>query len=282
MQGPPLRRVVALAVLVIAVAGVAFAQRGFRGGFSSFREGSFPPIYAPKEMPDASFVICRLEYRSVRFEQSGIGWQTDYPYAEINLTTRLSELTKTRVSRTTSQEPHHYVVRLTDDQLFNCPILMASDAGTIGLSEIEATRLREYLLKGGFFWADDFWGEEAWQHFSREIAKALPPGEFPIQDVTIDDPMLHSQFQLEFIPQITNIQFWRRSGGQETSERFDSAEVHLRSVRDSHGRIMVLASHNTDIADSWEREGEDPEFFYQFSPNGYALGIDVMLHAMTH
>ena len=56
-------------------------------------------------MPDASFIFCRLAYRSVRIEQSGIGWQTDYPYAEINLMTRLSELTRTRVGRDVNQEP---------------------------------------------------------------------------------------------------------------------------------------------------------------------------------
>ena len=102
--------------------------------------------------PDAglSFVICRVAYRSVRMEYSGIGWQTDYPHAEINLTTRLSELTKTRVSRDESQQPNFYVVRLTDDQLFNCPITVMSDAGTIGIRDDEAERLRTYLLKGGF------------------------------------------------------------------------------------------------------------------------------------
>jgi hypothetical protein len=41
-------------------------------------------------------------------------------------------------------------------------------------------------------------------------------------------------------------------------------------------------THNTDIANSWEREGEDVGFFYQFSPYGYALGMNVLLHAMTH
>jgi hypothetical protein len=97
------------------------------------------------------------------------------------------------------------------------------------------------------------------------------------------DPMLRSLFDVKEIPQITNIQFWRRFGGTQTSERGDdSAEVHFRAVRDSHRRIMVLMTHNTDVADSWEREGEDPAFFYQFSPPGYALGIDVLLHAMTH
>jgi hypothetical protein len=53
-------------------------------------------------------------------------------------------------------------------------------------------------------------------------------------------------------------------------------------IRDAHGRIMVVMTHNTDIADSWEREGEDPAFFRQFSPGGYAFGINVVLHATTH
>jgi hypothetical protein len=269
-----------IALAMFAVAGVAFAQRGFRG---SFREGGFPYIAAPEQMPDASFVICRLAYRRVRAEESGIGWQTDYPYAEINLTTRLSELTKTRVSRNESEEPRHYAVQPLDNALFNCPILVASDAGTLGFTDAEAARLREYFLKGGFLWADDFWGDAAWESFSREIAKVLPPSEYPLEEIEIGDPMLHSQFELSKVPQITNIQFWRRSGGRETSERGEeSRTVNMRVIRDVHRRIMVVATHNTDVADSWEREGEDPEFFYQFSPDGYALGIDVMLYAMTH
>ena len=32
-------------------------------------------------------------------------------------------------------------------------------------------------------------------------------------------------------------------------------------IADEKGRIMVLMTHNTDIGDSWEREGEDHEFF---------------------
>ena len=267
---------VVLLVASLVVAGAVQAQR-------YFREGSFAARWAPAQMPDASFVICRLAYRSVRMEYSGIGWQTDYPYAEINLTTRLSELTKTRVSRDESQQPNFYVVRLTDDTLFNCPITVASDAGTIGIRDDEAERLRTYLLKGGFLWADDFWGSAAWEHWESQIARVLPPSEYPIEDVEMSDPLLHSLFEVKEIPQITNIQFWRRSGGQETSERgADSEDVHFRVIRDKHRRVMVLMTHNTDVADSWEREGEDPAFFYQFSPAGYALGIDVLIHALTH
>src|SRR3954462_7821357 len=217
----PRRSAAALLIVLatLALTGVAFTQRGFRGGFRGFREGSFPYIAAPEQMPDASFVVCRLAYRQIRREESGIGWQTDYPYAEINLTTRLSELTKTRVSRNENDEPRHYAVQPLDKALFNCPLLVASDAGTLGFTDAEADRLREYFRKGGCLWAAYFWGELAWESFSREIGKVLPPSEFPIEDIDLADPMLHEQFQLTHIPQITNIQFWRRSGGGETSER---------------------------------------------------------------
>ena len=55
-----------------------------------------------------------------------------------------------------------------------------------------------------------------------------------------------------------------------------------RAITDRHGNIMVVMTHDTDISDAFEREGEDPNFFYSFSPRGYALGINVVLYAMTH
>ena len=68
---------------------------------------------------------------------------------------------QTRVSAQAGA-PHVYLIRLTDPALFECSCLMASDVGTIGLSDEEAAALRLYLQKGGFIWVDDFWGEAAW------------------------------------------------------------------------------------------------------------------------
>ena len=144
-MGPSRRalRVAGIAALALGAAvGAGYAQ-GFR-----FREGSLAARYPPPHMPDASFVVCRLSYRSVRSEPMGIGWQTDYPYAEINLTTRLSELTKTRVSRDDTGHPNYFVVRPTDTELFNCPFVVASDVGTIGFRPEDIGNLRAYLLKG--------------------------------------------------------------------------------------------------------------------------------------
>jgi hypothetical protein len=274
---PAFRWLVAAVVLAAGAAAAASAQ-GYR-----FREGSLAARYAPPRMPDGSFVICRVAYRSVRVEPMGIGWQTDYPFAEINLTTRLSELTKTRVSRSDAGQPNHFVVRLTDDTLFNCPLTMASDVGSLGFTAPEIERLRLYLLKGGFLWVDDFWGTQAWRQWSNEIAKVLPPSEFPIEEVPMGDPLLKSMFEVAEIPQITNIQFWRGVGGQTTSERGpDSTQAHLRAIRDREGRIMVLMTHNTDVSDSWEREGLDARYFYEFSVKGYAVGINILMYALTH
>jgi hypothetical protein len=233
-------------------------------------------------MPDRHFAFCKLMYNSVRFEALGMGWATDYPYAGINLMTRFSELTKAQVSKDKRGKPNHWVVELTDQELFNCPFIMAADVGTIGFNGDEVAQLRKYLLKGGFLWVDDFWGSRAWDHWSAEIGKVLPPGDYPIHDLPLDHPVFRTLSYVDEIPQITAIQFWWRSGGRTSERGSDSAIAHLRAITDDHGRILVLMSHNTDIADSWEREGEDPRYFEQFSPNGYGLGINVLLYSMSH
>ncbi len=250
------------------------------GALAQFRRGGVDRnAFAPAQFPDGDVAICRLVYTEVR--QYGVGWRTDYPLGERNLSIRLSELTRTQVSKGRDGTPNHYLVRLTDEQLFSCPFLMAGDIGSIGLSEVDAARLREYLLKGGFLWTDDHWGSEEWEVWTRELAKVFPPGEYPIEEVTPADPIFSTQFVVPEVPQIPNIGFWRRTGGS-SEQGADSAVPHLYVVRDKGGRIMLAMTHNTDIADAFEREGDDPEFFLRFSPRGYALGINVVLYALTH
>jgi hypothetical protein len=286
MTGPLRRRIVPLVLAFLATAGgYAYAQFGdFFGEFRGMRgEQGDPAEFPPRQRPDANVQACHILYNSVRREPSGAGWRTDYPWGERHLLSRLSELTKTRVSWLSPSIPHSWLVRLTDDALFNCTYVMASDVGTIGLSPEEASRLRLYLEKGGFLWVDDFWGEAAWEHWSTELAKAMPPSEFPIEDVPLSDPIFHAMFEVTRVPQVTNIRFWRSMGGKTTSERgAETAVAHFRAIRDKHQRIVAVMTFNTDISDSFEREGDDPQFFYQFSPDGYALGINVMLYAMTH
>lgn len=281
------RRVVALCLLaILTTSGYLYAQFGqFPGGaFRGLRgEQGDPAEIPPEHLPDRNVSGCHLLYTSVRREANGAGWTTDYPWGQRHLLIRLSELTKTRVSWLTPEAPHVWLVQLTDDALFQCPFVMASDMGTIGMSPEEASRLGLYLRKGGFLWVDDFWGDAAWEHWTRELAKALPPSEYPIEDVPLTDPIYRAMYQVDGVPQVTSIRFWRASGGQSTSERgAESAVPNFRAVRDKNGRIMVAMTHNTDVSDSWERETDDPQFFYTFSPRGYAFGINVLLYALTH
>src|SRR5262249_53392820 len=149
--------------------------------------GRMPPRFARADSFDGTYNYCRVLYTSNRYEAGGTGWRTDYPDADINFSIRLSELTKTRVGREPPGNPNHLVVRLMDDALFQCPILMIEDAGTLSLSDEEVDRLREYFLKGGFMWSDDYWGDRAWDQWVRELSRVLPPSEYPITDVTVDD-----------------------------------------------------------------------------------------------
>jgi hypothetical protein len=286
MRHPSLRIAVCLVAAVAISAGYAYGQfrrGGFRGFGALVGEQGDPAELPPPMPPDRNFTACHMFYTSVRREASGNGWHTDYPWGERHLLLRLSELTRTPVSWLEKDVPHSWLVKLTDDALFNCSFVMASDVGTIGMSPEEAARLRLYLEKGGFLWVDDFWGNAAWAQWSRELAKAFPPDRFPIEDVPLTDPIFHTLFDVNKVPQVTSIRFWRAVDGRTTSERGqETAVAHLRAIRDSHGRIVAVMTFNTDVSDSFEREGEDPEFFHQFSRDGYALGIDILLYALTH
>jgi hypothetical protein len=60
-------------------------------------------------------------------------------------------------------------------------------------------------------------------------------------------------------------------------------DVHIRAILDDHKRIMVVACHNTDNGDGWEREGEEDYFFHRFSEKiAYPLAINIIFYAMTH
>lgn len=137
-------------------------------------------------------------------------------------------------------------------------------------------------MKGGFLWVDDFWGPRAWDHWVSEISRVLPPGDYPIFDVPMDHPIFYGLSAAVEVPQIPSIQHWRRSGGTTSERGYLSADVHFRAVADEAGRLMIVMFHNTDIADGWEREGEDVEFFHRSSIDAYAVGFDVVLCAMSH
>jgi hypothetical protein len=268
----------ALAGLVALIAAATVhAQQIWVGGGRGY-----PPRWPKITDFDGSWIYCRGYFTPVRREASGSGWNTDYPDADHNFSVRLAELTRTRVKFDERREPHFVVMPMTETLLYRCPMIFMEDFGTAMFTEEELLRLREYLLKGGFVWLDDSWGSYAWTNIAKEIGRVLPAGEFPILDIPADHPIMHTLYNVREIPQVPSISHWRQSGG-ETSERGpDSATVFFKGIQDDRGRLLVLISHNTDIADTWEREGQSQQYFDLFSPRGYAVGVNVVLYAMTH
>jgi hypothetical protein len=248
------------------------AQR--RGG------GLYGVRLASPESFDGAFQFCRAVFGGGG--RRGSSWGVDYPRADVNLSIRLSELTRARVSFDAARDPNHVVVRLTDDELFQCPFVMITEVGTLYFEEDEVERLRAYLLKGGFLWADDFWGSQAWSWWYGQISRVLPSGPYKLIDLPLDHPLFRTHFVVRKVPQIPSINYWMGSGGDTSEWGPDSAVPHARAIVDDRGRIMVLITHNTDVGDSWEREGDDPNYFYNFAVDGYALGINIVLYALSH
>jgi len=268
------KKLVALVViLILGISAASFAQR--RG-----RRGGMQYVKRPEHITwNSDFTFCRLAFNQA-YDGDGGGWGVDYPRADMNLPIRLSELTKTPVNFDEHREPNHVVIQATEPELFKCPFVMITEVGAASFTPEEALALRSYLQKGGFMWADDFWGEYAWQHWERELRKVLPASEYPIIDVPMNHSIFHTLFDAKRFPQIPSIG-WVYSG--TTSERgSDSATPNARAIVDQKGRIIVFISHNSDFGDSYERESDDPTYFYNFSVEGYAIGINILLYAMTH
>ena len=230
---------------------------------------------------DGGFQFCRVVFRTSP-DGDGNGWNVDWPRADENLSIRLSELTRTSVSRDRDGQVKHLLVRLTDPLLSHCPFVMMTEPGGADFDAQEAAALRNYLLKGGFLWADDFWGTAAFTFWARQLGKALPPSAYPIVDLPLTHPIFHTVLTVSHIPQIPGIRYWFGSGGRTSERGADSAEPHVRAISDERGRVMVLMTHNTDFGDAFEEEATNHDYFLRFAVDGYAFGVNTIVYALTH
>ena len=115
---------------------------------------------------------------------------------------RRASAARPTTSRTTSSSGRP-TTRCISARSSSCPI-----PGSVGFNDADAAALRAYLLKGGFLWADDYWGPWAWEDFANEIGKVLPPAQYPIRELTFDHPIFRTMFTVTRIPQVPSWQFW--------------------------------------------------------------------------
>ena len=282
--------------LCLLCADVLLAQRwgggeGWRPEFDTCRTAREVPSHsmntptwtnAPGLERDA-FTFARIRYDRSRFGSWSAGaWFTDFPDSDLNLSYRLQQVTSMKVN------PDGRVLRLTDSELFNYPWIYMVEPGRLQLRDEEVPILREYLLNGGFFMADDFWGEVQWTNFAEQMKRVFPEREFT--DLPMDHPIFHGVFDIT-VPknslQIPNYRAGIRSQYTHVTWEYhdgeECTEVHYRALLDDQERIMVMACHNTDDGDGWEREGESDYFFHEFSEKrAYPLAMNILFYAMTH
>jgi len=208
-------------------------------------------------------------------------WETDFPEGDDNFGHRLSQLTRIPVSKFASSR------MLTAPDLGDFPMLYMSDPGYMIVSPEEKAAFARYLANGGFVWVDDFWGDAEWQQFADVMRQVLPGREWRV--LTAEHPIFHTVFDLnDGMPQIPALPF--ASPGGSTAEspgahKFPAGsldEPQMRAWLDDDGRIMVLATHNTDVGDGWEREAYGEWYFETFSTKSYMVGVNVVVYAMTH
>jgi hypothetical protein len=262
-------------------AGALWAQRprgrGGRGFQRTPDRSSFPTWANDAKFAHDVFTFARVQYDSYGGGRGGGAWQNDYPDCDINFSYRLQQLTALKV------DPQGKVVRLTDPDLGDYPFLYLSNGQSMALSDDEAKALGAYLLKGGFIMVDDFWAPRAWEHIRGEFERILP-GRAP-RELELEHPIFHSVYDLKALPQVPSILAWRQGDKFEYwhGDPEGDEAPHFWGYFDDAGRLIALCCHNNDIGDGWEREGEESEYFRQYSEKwSYPLGINIVTYAMTH
>ena len=235
-----------------------------------------PELAASADAPEAEFHMARMIYSTRGGGGGSRGWRMpwwaiDYPEAEINFLPALARFTRLSVA----EDSRH--LEVTDDRLFDYPWLFVQQVGQ-GYwmpSAVEAERLREYLLRGGFLVVDDFHSDYEWPVFEAAIRRVLPEGV--IVDIPEGDPLLEIIFPLDNRTQIPGQRHLRGRGMEPRME----GPPRWRGIYDDDGRLMVAINFNIDMGDAWEH-ANDAYYPLEMTALAYRYGVNYVIYAMTH
>lgn len=202
--------------------------------------------------------------------QGGSNWTIDYPRSDRHLSAAVRRLT--RVSARSVEQP----VNLDDgDDVYNWPWLYGVEVGHWNLSDAQAAKMRDFLLRGGFFMCDDFHGTQEWNVFIDSMSRVFP--DRPIVEIPNADPIFHTLYDLDGRYQVPGQQYLYSGRIWEK----DGYEPRWRGIYDDKNRLMVAICHNMDLGDSWEH-ADNPEYPEKFSALGMRIGVNYIVYAMTH
>ncbi len=260
----------------------ALGQRAFQQ-YPAFEYFDFP--LPPDWQTPGEWAFARLMYPPVAYGRYSRGWgrrplmdwhqgysswTIDYPRSDRHLSAAVRRLTRVQ-ARSVEQS-----VNLEDgDEVYNWPWLYAVEVGQWELTDQQVARLRDFLLRGGFFMVDDFHGTQEWQVFIASMQRVFP--DRPIVDLDDRDPIFHTIFDLDDRYQVPGAQFLRSGRTWEQ----DGYEARWRGIYDDKGRLMVAICHNMDLGDSWEH-ADNPIYPEKYSALGLRIGVNYIVYALTH
>ena len=214
------------------------------------------------------FTFARLEYRGNLTQLSN--WKVDYPASDRNFIYQLRKQTTIDVA------PDSKKVEVWSEDIFDYPFAYMLEVGSMRLSKADAENLREYLLRGGFIFIDDFHGGLEWKRFYKEFKKIFPERE-PV-DIPITHPIFSCFYKIEKLIQIPGL---RALFSGQTYERFDGHPARYLGVFDDKGRLMMMICFNSDLGDAWEHAAES---YYprEYSNLAFKIGINAVIYSLTH
>ncbi len=273
----------AVLLVVSLLVGMTATYALQRGGFGRFGRGmeDNPAPEPPDGDEKTEFIYTRLMYPSAGRGRGfggfggrggfgfGRAWATDYPKNDRQFLQGVRRLTRIHAR---SKE---HVVDLDSDDLFNYPWIYAVEVGQWYLSDPQAAKLREYLLRGGFLMVDDFHGTYQWEVFMASMSRVFP--DRPVVDIDNKDAIFHVLYDLDERFQVPGIAPLSRGVTYED----DGIVPRWRGIYDDKGRIMVAICHNMDLGDAWEW-ADDPGYPVRYASLAYRIGVNYIIYAMTH
>ena len=211
-------------------------------------------------------------------------WQADCSESEPHFIDALQRLTRLQTNEQSQS------ISLLDDRLFDFPMLYIVEAGFASFSELEASTLREYLLRGGFLLVDDFHGSYQWQQFEKWMSKVFPDRQ--IEDIPTGHDLFNVHFSIDEFIQIPGLRALCLNPGETwelpiaksfavVESNASRQQPHWRGIFDDEGRAMVVINWNMDLGDAWEHADME-EYSALYTATAYRLGINYVMYSMTH
>lgn len=212
----------------------------------------------------------RFGYRGSDWTHGGTMWTQDYPRADRHFSEAVRRLTRIHIRSV--EQP----VNLDDgDDVYNYPFIYAVQPGRGRLTDAQADKLRDYLLHGGFFMTDDYWGEVDRAVFEEWMHRVFPDRQ--IVELDNRDSIFHTIYDLDDRYQVPGARYIQTG----VTWKCEGCPARWYGVYDDRGRVMVAASFNSDIGDSLEW-ADDPNYLEKFSALGIRIGVNYIVYSMTH